>query len=400
MSDVLSPSSPLEPVPGVASFRDDSPSAIASRAAQYLGMSAYAFGGDDLALAMQEDADALGVPHVGPASPQLEGWFEENRLDNLTDQALRHHAGTSWDGGFDPEAAAALWEELNATHLPTTLLALLNYAQRSDQRLESVAAAGSLAIVTGRQTSAPPETLLLGLESADPLTRGVAAALAGWETAGPSSSGDTARERIVGPTSVPIHGTWGLVTDTGWHKPHSPLHDHLRSSVTPNLYSDDTYFVWSGEYSEQGRADGARDLALWRDLVSDAGWLDTVYAHSHGGNVALSSLANGNQIKMLVLLHTPAIHRSDEEWATIRRNVGGVIAMRTRMDLVVLGDSLRHFQNRLKFNPRNLPHFPVVGHWAHKDAWLSHAHYVTVDNWITEDLADIVSTRYALIGRS
>ncbi|MFB7892158.1 hypothetical protein ACFC1I_08165 [Microbacterium sp. NPDC056044] len=69
------------------------------------------------------------------------------------------------------------------------------------------------------------------------------------------------------------------------------------------------------------------------------------------------------------------------------------------MDLVVLGDSLRHVENRLKFNPRKLPHFPVVGHWAHKDAWLPHSHYVTIDNWIGDDLSDIVRTRYALIGQ-
>lgn len=399
MSDVLTLSNPLEPVPGASAFQSDSESAIASRAGQYLGMSAYAFGGDDLARAVQDDADTLGVPHVATASPELEDWFDQHRLDDLTDQALHHHAGISWDGSYDPSVAAALWAELNANHLPTTLMALLNYARSSDHQLEAVAAAGSLAIVTRQQTAEPPEALLRGIASEDPLTRGLAAALTGWDAARESTISDSRSSRIDGPTSTAIHGTWGLVTDTGWHKPGSRLHHHLHATTTPNLYSGDTYFMWSGEYSEQGRADGARDLSQWRDVVSDTPWLDTVYAHSHGGNVALNSLAAGNQIKMLVLLHTPAIHRSAEEWASIRANVGGVIAMRTRMDLVVLGDSLRHFENRLKFSPRDLPHFPVVGHWRHRDAWLSHSHFITVDNWISKDLSDIVLTRYALIGR-
>ncbi|KRA25015.1 hypothetical protein ASD65_11710 [Microbacterium sp. Root61] len=399
MSDVIALSSPLEPISGVSAFRDTSPSAIASRAGQYLGMSAYAFGGDDLARGVQDDADALGVPHVQGATPELEGWFDPDALDDLTDRALQHHWGRSWDGTYDAEGAAALWEELDTTHLPTTLLALLNYAQRSDEELEAVAAAGSLAIITGQEAAQSSESLRRGFDSRDPLTQGVAAALTGWTTTGEAAPAQPSRPRIVGPTSTPIHGTWGLVTDTGWHKPGSSLHDHLRETVTGNLYDDDTYYFWSGEYSDQARADGARDLAIWRDVVSDTAWLDTVYAHSHGGNVALNALAAGQQIKMLVLLHTPAISRSAEEWATIRANVGGVIAMRTRMDLVVLGDSLKHFENRLKFNPRNLPHFPVVGHWKHGDAWLSHAHYITTDNWVSEDLADIVRTRYALIGR-
>ena len=399
MSDVISLARPIEPVVGVAAFAQVTPAAIASRAAQYLGMSAYAFGGNELARGVQDDADMLAVPHVAAGGSDVEQWLNQDALDEMTDLAIQHHWGRSWDGSYAPDGAAALWRELDTHHLPTTLLALLNYAQRSAHELEAVAAAGSLTAISQDRMVQPVTILKRGLASDDPLTRGVAAALSGWSMASEATPMQPTIPPVAAPTSTPIHGTWGLVTDTGWHKPGSSLHDHLRSTVTKNLYKHDTYFMWSGEYSDEGRANGARDLTRWRDVVSEAGWLDMVYAHSHGGNVALNSLAAGQRIKMLVLLHTPAIHRSDEDWETIRRNVGGVIAMRTRMDLVVLGDSLRHFENRLKFNPRDLPHFPVVGHWARKDAWLSHSHYITVDNWIGEDLSDIVRTRYALIGR-
>jgi hypothetical protein len=398
MSDTVSLASPLEPVVGAAAFVETSPSAIASRAAQLMGMSAYAFGGDELSRGIRDDADAIAVPHVAAATTDLDAWFDQRTLDDMTDLALQHHRGQGWDGSYNKEGATALWRELDRNHLPTTLLTLLNYAQHSEAELEAVAAAGSLAVISRDNLAQASALLQRGLDSQDPLTREVAAALLGWSAPSGTTIAETEIPPWIVPTSTPIHGTWGLVTDTGWHRPGSPLHTHLRSTATLNLYNDPTYFMWSGEYSEPGRAAGAADLARWRNVVSDTDWLDTVFAHSHGGNVALNHLAAGNHIKMLVLLHTPAIQRSDEEWATIRSNVDGVIAMRTRMDLVVLADSLRHFENRLTFNPSKLPHFPVVGHWKDRDAWLSHSHFVTVDNWIIEDLSSIVLTRYALIG--
>ncbi len=399
MSAVMSFDDSLEPVVGVAAFSDASRSAIASRAAQYLGMAAYAFGGDDLAQNVQDDANILAVLHVRNEALDLQLWSEPGFLDDITDSALRHHWGRSWDGSYDPEGAAALWEELNANHLPTTLLALLNYAQRSDQELEAVSAAGSLSVITRNEATIQSELMQRGSGSDDPLTRGVATAFMGGSDGLAQSAMQSSLPalRLIDPTSTLIHGTWGLVTDDGWHKPGSPMHHHLRSTVTGNLYDGNEYYVWNGGYSDQDRASGASDLSRWRDVVSDVDWLDTVYAHSHGGNVALNSLAMGQRIKMLVLLHTPAIHRSDEDWAKIRESVRTVVVMRTRMDLVVLADSLRHRENRLKFNPSKLPHFPVVDHWKHRDAWLSHSHFINVENWIRDDLSDIVRTRYALI---
>lgn len=394
MSDTQALASPLEPIPGVEAFFSTSPSAIASRAAQYLGMTAYAFGGDEVALGVQDDGDALGVPHVLAASEDLDHWTDQSELDRLTDLAIEHHAGNVFTDRDDPAIAAALWEELSVTHLPTTLLALLNLRQQSRDELEAVAAAAGLAIFSRGDLEVSAAILEAARESEDDLVRGIAAAILGFPpvvTETPDRPG-----RLTHPTSTTIHGTWGLVTETGWHKPGSPLHDHLRST-TGNLYSDRGYFLWSGEYSDRARTDGAADLIDWQDLVSDAGWLDTVYAHSHGGNVALSAAASGQRIKMLVLLHTPAIARSDEEWATITANIRSVIAMRTRMDLVVLADSLRSKEPRQKFNPTKLPHFPVVGHWKNHEAWFSHSYYVTLENWTQNDLADIVTTRYMLI---
>jgi pimeloyl-ACP methyl ester carboxylesterase len=173
------------------------------------------------------------------------------------------------------------------------------------------------------------------------------------------------------------------------------MHGHIRDHASPNLYDDPGYFFWSGVYSDDDREQAAQDLITWRSVVSPSNdELDIVFAHSHGGNVALSAAAAGQRMRMLVLMHTPAIARGDDEWARIRRSVKSVIVMRTRADLVVAADSLRSGEGRQKFDVRKLPHFPVVRSWKHPDAWFSHSFYVSRENWERFDLANIVATRH------
>ena len=117
--------------------------------------------------------------------------------------------------------------------------------------------------------------------------------------------------------------------------------------------------------------------------------LDTVFAHSHGGNVALTAAANGERIRMLVTLHTPALPRPDEQWAAIRARIGRVLVMRTRLDHVVLADGLVTGSTQ-RFDQAKLPHKPVVLHWANKDAWFSHSFFTKLDSWRKYDLAGAV----------
>ncbi|KJL30156.1 hypothetical protein [Microbacterium oxydans] len=384
---------PLRPVPGLDAFLQETPSAIASRAGQLLGMAAYAFGRFEPDTALREDADLLGVPHVERAGDEMQRWSSDARLDDLTRQAQEFHDLSS-AGSLD-ERTRALWGDVVRFRTPMPLLALLNIRQQSEHPLEAAAAAAALHAFSGGRLNRSHDILRSAAESADPQANAVAAAMLDVSRTSPDVP---ERPAWVGnPVSTTIHGTWALVEENGWHRPGSPLHSHLRAKNSANLYDADGYFVWSGEYSDLGRTQGGEDLHRWADLVSGAGWLDAVYAHSHGGNVALDALAKGARIKLLVLLHTPAIHRTSQAWAAIRANVGGVISMRTRMDHVVLADSLRHGENRMAFDPELLPHFPVVGHWKNQDAWFSHSHFVSVSNWRRSDLSNIVTMRYRAI---
>lgn len=106
-----------------------------------------------------------------------------------------------------------------------------------------------------------------------------------------------------------------------------------------------------------------------------------------GGNVALSAIAMGERVRLLVLLHTPILSRPSAEWASIRSNVGRVLVMRSRADLVMLADGLRT-GSALHPAQSQLAHREVLPHWRDGDAWFSHNLFVSHDNW----------TKYALAG--
>jgi hypothetical protein len=392
------------PIIGFDAFRSDSESARRSRAAQYLAMSAYAFGGPDLAAAVQEDGDHLDIPHVA-AEPydELAARYgrSQSGLDRRTMMELRHHTRGGFLGRTTPFDAEALWSQISQHHQPSTLLALLNAVQQSStaSQLEIAAAASSLAAFSRGELALSTGILERLTASNDVLVREIALRSLDPDFLAPvplpPQPSPEAVIRTIRPVSATIHGTWALVVDNGWHQPGSPMHSVLRQHATRNLYADTDYYRWSGAYSDYARATAAAELGQWCDRVAPDTPLDTVYAHSHGGNVALNAAAQGTPIRLLVLLHTPANRRPDEEWAAIRQNVRGVIAMHTRLDLVLLADSLRTRQNRLRFDPQKLPHFPVVRHWKARDAWFSHSRFITVDTWERFKLADLVKARHA-----
>lgn len=394
----------LSPIIGAEAFRSDSESARRSRAAQYLVMSARAFGGTELAAAVEEDGNYLGVP--GVLTEPFDGLSRrygrsQEELDRRTMTELRNYTRGGFVGHTTPFDVEALWSQISQQHQPTTLLALLNAVQQSStvSELEIVAAASSLAGFSRGQLALSTGILERLTSSDDPLVREIALRSLDPDSQIPvhlpPQPSPEAVIRTITPVSAAIHGTWGLVVDNGWHQPGSPMHSLLRQHATRNLYADTDYYRWSGEYSDYARAAAATELGQWCDLVAPGIPLDTVYAHSHGGNVALTAAAQGTSIRLLVLLHTPANRRSDQEWAAIRENVHGVIAMHTRLDLVLLADSLRTFQNRLEFDQQKLPHFPVVGHWKERDAWFSHSRFVSVETWERFQLADLVKARHA-----
>jgi pimeloyl-ACP methyl ester carboxylesterase len=93
--------------------------------------------------------------------------------------------------------------------------------------------------------------------------------------------------------------------------------------------------------------------------------LHTLFAHSHGGTVALLATRHGLMVKELILLSAPA-EPVEVEW----RNVGRAVSLRIHVDLILLANRRRQFftenvEERLLpqwFVRHDATHNPAVWH--------------------------------------
>lgn len=360
--------------------------AASSRAAQYLLMATSSLGG------MPTEGDALEAPAVAPTPTRA------------TPPPLNP---------IDLPAAAALYATIAATGDPTALARLLAGRLRDTAPVEAAAAAAALHAMMPDHPGALAALAQL-VRSADPLARAIAqtAAPAAPPAPAPPAPAPPAPAPPIAPASTPpaptrsrsavsttVHGTFAMLGDTGsrWYIPGAPLHDHLEARVGRNLYDGPGFFTWSGQYSEPARRAAGDALVAWTSAATDAGTLDIVYAHSHGGTVALNAASVGQRIRLLVLMHPPAVERPPAEWAAIRRAVDRVIVLRTRFDLVVLADTLasrlRPPRSRTTFAQADLPHELVDPTQSEVDAPIdlfSHDYFLRVATWERDRLADRV----------
>lgn len=184
------------------------------------------------------------------------------------------------------------------------------------------------------------------------------------------------------PTSASllVHGTFARLGSTWW-RPGSAFFTYIKSNVSANLYDKSDYFRWTGRYSGDARGMGAEDFTTWvrRKQVE----LDTVFAHSHGGNVVLDAAADGVRMRLLTLLSVPARKRSASQWAAITRNVGRVFALRVRCDVVVLCDRARQEYRR-----------PV--RTLALNIWFDHGAVLSPSVWERYDLPKEIRSEHAL----
>lgn len=354
--------------------------AASSRAAQYLLMAASSLSGT------APEGDALNAPAVAPAAARV--------TRPPTDP-------------IDLAAAAALYAEVTTTGDPTTLARLLAGRLRAAAPVEAAAAAVALHAMMPDHPGAAAALARL-VRSADPLARAIAQTAAPAAppapgtpapTAAPAPPAPPAPTRSRAAVSTTVHGTFAMLGDTGsrWYIPGAPLHDHLEARVGRNLYDGPGFFTWSGQYSDSARRAAGDALVAWTSAATDAGTLDVVYAHSHGGTVALNAASVGQRIRVLVLMHAPAVERMPGEWATIRRAVDRVIVLRTRFDLVVLADTLasrlRPPRSLTTFAQTDLPYElvdPTQSEVAAPIDLFSHDYFLRVPTWERERLADLV----------
>ena len=142
-------------------------------------------------------------------------------------------------------------------------------------------------------------------------------------------------------TSLLVHGTFAR--NFSWWQPGGNFHSYLLKNVRKDLYGAQDVFSWSGLYNHTARDRAALNLAAWATTRRMNG-LDHLFAHSHGGSVAMLGTQRGLDIEKLILLSCP-VH---DNYLPDFNRVANVISIRVRLDLVILagrgGQRYRHPQ--------------------------------------------------------
>jgi len=220
------------------------------------------------------------------------------------------------------------------------------------------------------------QRLAWALRSADPIT--VSFAMAAFQPA------DSGNANLAGPpprrhqtppgalvVSTMIHGTWGWKGD--WWRPRSSFHEFILRNHRPNLYSRGAKFSWSGALREKQRIQAAADFSDWAYDVAPNG-LQTVFAHSYGGEVAARAVLCGARIQELVLLSVPVT-----AWVELALpQTPRVIDVRLRFDPVL---GLAQTRQRIT-QPGSNTEIVLLGQWRY-----SHSATHQEQVWHEEDIA-------------
>jgi hypothetical protein len=177
-----------------------------------------------------------------------------------------------------------------------------------------------------------------------------------------------------GEFSLIIHGTHAYTNR--WWFPSGDFHKFVKASVRTNLYAKGDAYAWSGRLKARDRNMGAERLAFWLDGKGTHS-VDTVFAHSYGGSVALAATTHGVSMRTLVLLSVP-VDNFEIEW----RNIGRAVSLRIHCDLILLATTKKQ---RFTAN--------VEEHWL--DSWfvrhdMSHDEKVWADEEWARQLALIL----------
>ena len=300
------------PRAGLLAFDDIDISSIWSQAAQLIGLGVYLSGGAALIADMEVEARELLIPRVEPAQgPISYSLLQEYNFEaGLPTIDVLEERG----GYYRPESISGrqslLWSRIYETGSPASALALLNASLYSEHEIVRVAAAAALTPLVEGSWPYLESILVDGCLSTDDTPRLLAAhSLSILSPQHPALTALNPPDTEEGPseltrTSITIHGTFARLR-SDWYKPGSAFHRYLKRRVSADLYSGDDYFRWDGRYSDASRQFGANDLKRWlrKHKVRS---LDTVFAHSHGGNLVLTALSKGVKARLIVLMSVPA----------------------------------------------------------------------------------------------
>jgi len=283
-----------------------------------------------------DDLEQLGFPTLQPTTVRFPAaaLTKAAQLDARARPRLkRSRRDVRAASGTLRETARDFYRDAN----PQTAAALLEVGLRHPDPLVRVTAAASYPTVAV-DPALPIRILEEGVQSHDRLVRDVAAhALARLDPRNPFLArllASTMRRSRLRPsrTSTIVHGTWARGS-SWWQPPSGEFWKYLHDNVSPDLYGAANRFEWSGGYSDAARGLGADDLRTWV-LRGGLDGLD-VFAHSHGGSVAMLATQAGTRIGKLVLLSCP-VHWP--KYAPHFSRVTTPVSIRVRLDLVILAD--------------------------------------------------------------
>lgn len=352
-------------------------------------------------------------------------WFDEvsGDAEALGAAALSTDgAGVDWSASTSdtlPSSTRTPLSVLRSAHLkvdssrrPEDLKHLLELSLSAPTALERVVSAQALDSLAKGSHVPARDLLHHAARSTSPEVKAIASlsSVASPGATGPlvpdagAASRPSVRTRVAGapksgdgpPTvSATVHGTWARLSPRRWWAPGEPLHTHIRTHASDDLYAGEHYFRWTSAYDDAGRWHAGTSLVRWVSDTRGVPSINTVYAHSHGGNVALSAAAQGLKIDMLVLMHTPPRRRSRDEWAIIRQNVARTMVYRVGLDRVVLADLLRSAASPARvlgqrFDNTRLPHVDSEPHPIN-GPWFDHGFFTRVENWQQRGIADDVA---------
>ena len=341
------PYEPVEaPIPSPEAFRLEDDAATLSAAAALLVLG-YRLRGDDQALRArasdafgdrgdiaatalpEEDAAALAIPPLRASGERIDPTEARSQFE---DAGL----GPEFPAGPRREVIASVAERFHAEPTHPRAAELLDASLDHPEELVRASAASSYLDLTA-DPRRPLGVLREALGSEDDLTRHVAAtSLARFMPEDESLARLLLRGRppeggVPSTTCILVHGTFAQ--DSEWWQPGGDFHDYFEAQVRTDLYSANDRFSWSGGYTDAARAAGGVELRDWV-TVHQLNGLD-VFAHSHGGSVAMLATHGGVDIGELVLLSCP-VHIP--KYLPRFAGVGRIVSIRVRLDLVILAD--------------------------------------------------------------
>jgi hypothetical protein len=180
-----------------------------------------------------------------------------------------------------------------------------------------------------------------------------------------------ARSAHADSLSVVIHGTWA--TNEEWWRPGGDFFDYLRRELRiADVYAGEKPFRWSGLNRDQDRRAAAQALFEWiRDHAKTKSL--SIYAHSHGANVAMLATRLGLEINRLVMMSPPVRQDYFANWQHVRAPYN-LQANRDAVVAIARGGrtfGLAHVKEReLSANGHSSTHSPAVWRAEKVPRWL------------------------------